>query len=160
MLINCASSDYLRRRGTPQTLADLAKHDLIHYVNTLGGKSEGFEYPTSGEYRTLPISGPVVVNNSDAYNAACHAGLGLIQAPEIGVREHLARGQLVEMLPRYRPEPMPLSLLYAHRRNLPPSACACSWIGSLTFSGPYSPIDAAATLARSKQSRASLTDLW
>jgi DNA-binding transcriptional LysR family regulator len=119
ILINCASADYLRRRGTPQTLADLAEHDLIHYVSTLGGKSEGFEYPGSGEYRTLPMSGPVVVNNSDAYNAACLAGLGLIQAPEIGVREHLARGVLVEVLPRYRPEPMSLSLLYAHRRNLP-----------------------------------------
>jgi DNA-binding transcriptional LysR family regulator len=44
----------------------------------------------------------------DAYNAACLAGLGLIQAPEIGVREHLARGVLVEVLPRYRPEPMSL----------------------------------------------------
>jgi len=119
ILINCASADYLRRRGTPQTLADLAEHDLIHYVSRLGGKSEGFEYPGSGEYRTLPMSGPVVVNNSDACNAACLAGLGLIQAPEIGVREHLARGALVEVLPDYRPEPMSVSLLYAHRRNLP-----------------------------------------
>ena len=88
-------------------------------MSRLGSKSEGFEYPESGEYRTLAMSGPVVVNNSDAYNAACLAGLGLIQAPEIGVREHLARGALVEVLPRYRPEPMSLSLLYAHRRNLP-----------------------------------------
>jgi DNA-binding transcriptional LysR family regulator len=119
ILINCASADYLRRRGTPQTLADLAEHDLIHYVSRLGSKSEGFEYPESGEYRTLAMSGPVVVNNSDAYNAACLAGLGLIQAPEIGVREPLARGALVEVLQRYRPEPMSVSLLYAHRRNLP-----------------------------------------
>jgi DNA-binding transcriptional LysR family regulator len=119
ILINCASVDYLRQRGTPLTLADLAQHDLIHYVSTLGGKSEGFEYPESGGYRTMPMSGPVVVNNSDAYNAACLAGLGLIQAPEIGVREHLARGLLVEVLPRFRPAPMSLSLLYAHRRNLP-----------------------------------------
>ncbi len=119
VLITCASADYLSRRGTPRTLADLAEHDLIHYVSTLGRKSEGFEYPASGEYRTLPMSGPVVVNNSDAYNAACLAGLGLIQAPEIGVREHLARGVLVEVLPAHRAEPMSLSMLYAHRRNLP-----------------------------------------
>jgi DNA-binding transcriptional LysR family regulator len=132
LLINCASAEYLRRRGTPQTLADLAKHDLIHYVNRFGGRSEGFEYPNSGEYRTLPMSGPVVVNNSDAYNAACVAGLGLIQAPEIGVREHLARGLLVEVLPRYRPEPLPLSLLYAHRRNLPKRVRAfMDWIAEV-----------------------------
>jgi DNA-binding transcriptional LysR family regulator len=117
--INCASADYLRRRGTPRTLADLANHDLIHYVTTLGTKSLGFEYPDAGKYRCLPMSGPVTVNSSDAYNAACLAGLGLIQAPKIGVRERLARGELVEVLPLYRPEPMPVSLLYAHRRNLP-----------------------------------------
>lgn len=119
VFINCASPEYLRRRGTPETLDDLAKHDLVHYVTTLGMKSMGFEYPDAGGYRYLPMSGPVVVNSSDAYNSACLAGLGLIQAPEIGVRGQLARGQLVEVLPQYRPEPMPVSLLYAHRRNLP-----------------------------------------
>jgi DNA-binding transcriptional LysR family regulator len=117
--INCASPDYLRRRGTPETLGDLATHDLIHYVTTLGTKSMGFEYPDGGQYRYLPMSGPIVVNSSDAYHATCVAGLGLTQEPEIGVREQLARGELVEVLPQYRPEPMPVSLLYAHRRNLP-----------------------------------------
>lgn len=117
--VNCASADYLRRRGMPETLQDLAKHDLIHYVTTLGTRSMGFEYPDAGGYRYLPMAGPVVVNNSDAYNTACLAGLGLIQAPLLGVREHLTRGELVEVLPRYRPEPMSMSLLYAHRRNLP-----------------------------------------
>jgi DNA-binding transcriptional LysR family regulator len=119
VFINCASPDYLRRRGTPETLDDLAKHDLVHYVTTLGTKSPGFEYPDAGAYRYLPMSGPVVVNSSDAYNSACLAGLGLTQPPEMGVRGQLARGQLVEVLPQYRPEPMSVSLLYAHRRNLP-----------------------------------------
>jgi DNA-binding transcriptional LysR family regulator len=119
VFINCASSDYLRRRGTPRTLGDLASHDLVHYVTTLGTKSMGFEYPDADGYRFLPMSGPMIVNSSDAYNAACVAGLGLIQAPEIGVRQQLASGELVEVMPQFRPEPMPVSLLYAHRRNLP-----------------------------------------
>jgi DNA-binding transcriptional LysR family regulator len=58
------------------------------------------------------------VNNAEAYEAACLAGLGLIQVPAVGVREHLADGRLVEVLPQLRPAPMPVSLLYAHRRNL------------------------------------------
>jgi DNA-binding transcriptional LysR family regulator len=117
--INCASADYLRRRGTPRTIEDLAHHDLIHYVTTFGRKSTGFEYPEGGGYRNLQMSGPVVVNNSDAYHAACLAGLGLMQAPKLGVRENLASGELVEVLPNFRPEPMAAWLLYAHRRNLP-----------------------------------------
>ena len=117
--INVASAEYLRRRGTPRTLEDLARHDLIHYVNTLGNRSDGFEYPVNGAFEQLRMSGPIVVNSSDAYNAACLAGLGIIQAPVIGVRDSLASGELVEVLPQFRPEPMPVSLLYAHRRNLP-----------------------------------------
>jgi DNA-binding transcriptional LysR family regulator len=118
-IINCASAEYLRRWGTPRTLADLAEHRLIDYVTTFGAKTTGFEYSEAGDYRSLPMSGSLMVNDSDAYEGACVAGFGLIQAPEIGVREHLASGTLVEVLPQYRPEPMPVSLLYAHRRNLP-----------------------------------------
>jgi DNA-binding transcriptional LysR family regulator len=117
--LNVASADYLRRRGTPQSLEDLAQHDLIHYATVFGGRVDGFEYPLDGGFKQWPMSGPLVVNSSDAYHAACLAGLGLMQAPEIGVREELARGELVEVLPQFRPEPMPVSLLYAHRRNLP-----------------------------------------
>ena len=32
--------------------------------------------------------------------------------------EYLESGELVEILPRYRPQPMPITLLYPHRRNL------------------------------------------
>ena len=117
--VSVASADYLRRRGVPHTIEDLAHHDLIHYVPVLGGRSEGFEYPADGGFRQRPMSGGIVVDSSDAYHAACLAGLGIIQAPEIGVREEIAQGVLVEVLPQFRPEPMPVSLLYAHRRNLP-----------------------------------------
>jgi DNA-binding transcriptional LysR family regulator len=147
IVINCASADYLRRRGTPQNLADLPRHDLIHYVSTLGGRSEGFEYPESGGYRTSPMPGPGVVNNSDAYNAACLAGLGLIQAPEIGVREHLARGDLVEVLrdiAQSRCRCRCCMRIGATCR----SACACSWIGSLGSSGPRLPTDTPEQIAR------------
>jgi DNA-binding transcriptional LysR family regulator len=128
-VISCASPGYLRRHGTPRTLAELGRHRLIHYVTTLGAGSPGFEYPTSRGYRSLPMPGALVVNSSEAYEAACLAGLGLIQAPEIGLREQLASGALVEVLPELRPEPMPLSLLYAHRRNLSPRVRAfMDWV--------------------------------
>ena len=60
----------------------------------------------------------LAVNNTFAYEAACLAGLGLIQVPSHGMREHLAAGRLVEVLPGYRAEPLPVTLLYAHRRQV------------------------------------------
>ncbi len=118
-LINCASPAYLRAHGTPQTLDDLATHRLIHYATALGGKPLGFEYWNGSACVSLPMQGALTVNNSHSYEAACLAGLGLIQVPEVGVRHHLEHGVLVDVLPEYRAEPMPVSIVYAHRRNLP-----------------------------------------
>ena len=118
-IINCASPAYLERHGTPRTLDDLAKHQLIHYVSTLGARSPGWEYPDGPGYASLPMAGGITVNNSDCYTAACIAGLGLIQAPAAGLQPLIDAGQLVEVMPDSLAEPMPVSLLYANRRNLP-----------------------------------------
>ena len=117
-LINCASPDYLARCGTPQTLDDLAQHQLIHYVTTLGSKSAGFEYTQNDEVKFLPMAGNITVNNSDAYTAACLAGFGIAQIPRIGAQKHLQQEKLVEVLPDFRARSMPVSILYANRRNL------------------------------------------
>ncbi|MBK0414034.1 LysR family transcriptional regulator [Chromobacterium haemolyticum] len=117
--LNCASPAYLARHGTPAGLEDLARHRLVHYVSTLGARPAGWEWRDDSGSHWLAMSGSVIVNNADAYQAACLAGLGLIQAPESGVRHLLDRGELVEVLPEFRAAPMPVTLLYAHRRNLP-----------------------------------------
>ncbi len=118
-VINCASPDYLERYGTPKTLEDLSGHQLVHYVSTLGARSPGWEYPVGNGYASLPMAGAITVNSSDAYTEACVAGLGLIQAPAAGLQLLLAAGKLVEVMRDCRAEPMPVSLIYANRRNLP-----------------------------------------
>ncbi|MDO8248722.1 MAG: LysR family transcriptional regulator [Rhodoferax sp.] len=117
-MINCASPAYLQAHGTPKTLADLASHQLVHYVSTLGAKSGGFDYVAGDEDCKLSMAGAVTVNNAEAYTAACLAGLGFIQVPVVGVQDLIAQGRLMEVLPEYVARPMPLTLLYANRRNL------------------------------------------
>ena len=115
---NCASRAYLKRYGTPETPEDLARHKLIHYTQTLGARPGGFEYiDGNGQTLSVPMQGIITVNNSDAYREACLAGLGIIQAPRIG--KYLADGSLVEIMPAYRPPPLPISMVYANRRHLP-----------------------------------------
>lgn len=119
-LINCASRGYLEQAGTPVTLDDLARHRLVHYVPILGARPAGFEYVDAvGGARYVAVEGSLTVNNSDAYLATCLAGIGIIQVPEPAVRGHLTEGSLVEVLPEWRAAPMPVSLLYASRRQLP-----------------------------------------
>ena len=119
-MVNCASPGYLARHGTPTSLAELEGHRLVHYVRTFGGRSSGFEYQENGITRFIEMAGTTTVNNTDAYQGAGLAGLGIIQAPWAGAREYLESGQLVTVLPDHVPEAMPVSLLYAGQRYVPP----------------------------------------
>jgi DNA-binding transcriptional LysR family regulator len=119
-MANCASPDYLRRFGMPQTLEELAGHRLIHYQPSAGAGPDSFEHvDAQGQPQQIAMPAAVTVNATFAYQAACLAGLGIIQVPRLGVYEHLQSGRLVELLPRHTAAPMPVSLVYAHRRHQP-----------------------------------------
>ncbi len=61
----------------------------------------------------------LTVNSADAYEAACLAGLGIVQVPRYGMASHLAAGRCVEVLPALTCAPLPVSLLHTHGRNVP-----------------------------------------
>lgn len=83
--------------------------------------------------RWVKSGGILTVNSTETYQAACIAGLGIIQVPRTGVREALRAGELIEILPQYRAaEPLPVSLIYPHRRNLSRRVhLFMEWLGSL-----------------------------
>lgn len=117
-MVNCASPGYLAAHGTPQSLDDLDQHLLVRYSQTLNPTAPGWEYPDGHTWKFRDMPSVVTVNSSDAYMAACVAGLGLAQAPLIGVTELVAAGRLMTVLPAWCAEPMPVSIVYANRRNL------------------------------------------
>ena len=127
--INVASVDYLKRQGTPRTIDELSTHRVVHYADKLGLQSAAWEYQDKGVTKRLSMQCNVVVNGTDAYHAACLAGLGMIQAPRLGMQRHLDAGTLVQVLPKLAAPPLPVSLLYAHRRHVPPRVrAALDWI--------------------------------
>jgi DNA-binding transcriptional LysR family regulator len=118
-VVSCASPAYIAQYGRPKNLEDLMEnHLLVHYATTLGSKPFGFEYFENGKYKTIKMKGSITVNSTDAYQAACLSGLGIIQAPRMGMEKFLKEGSLVEVLPKLKAEPMPVSLVYPNRRNL------------------------------------------
>lgn len=140
-IATCASPAYLKRYGTPQQPEDLDGHRLVHYVPTFGSKPDGWEYWDGAAYVSRPMAGALTVNSAEAYQAACLAGLGLVQVPRAGVRRLIESGDLVEVLTQYAAEPMPVSLLYAHRRNLSLRVQAfMAWIAEVMR--PYLEVDA------------------
>lgn len=131
-MVNCASPAYVRSYGEPRSLDDLPGHRLVHYVQTLGARPEGLEYKDGDGYRSVRMTAAVTVNSTEAYLAACLAGLGIIQVPEAGVRTHVEKGRLLEVLADYVAAPMPVCLLYPDRRNLAARVRAfMDWVSAL-----------------------------
>lgn len=117
-LINVASPAYLARHGTPCTPDDLGHHWAVNYASPSTGRVEDWEWIEQDVLRTMPLRGRVTANSAEAYIACCLAGLGLIQIPAYDVCAHLEAGELVEVMPDYCAEPMPMTLLYPHRQHL------------------------------------------
>jgi DNA-binding transcriptional LysR family regulator len=118
-MMNAASPSYVKKHGTPRTLDDLDHHYLVHYSLRFGADTPGFEHKAGDVYRDRPMRALVTVNSGDSYTAACLAGLGIIQAPAYGLRPRIAAGDMVEVLREHTAEPMPVSLVHAHGRNVP-----------------------------------------
>ncbi|RWR30592.1 LysR family transcriptional regulator [Sinirhodobacter populi] len=117
-LINVASPAYLARHGTPESPADLSGHLAVNYASPTTGRLEPWEWVENGTAQTMEMRGRVTVNSAEASIACCLAGLGLLQIPAYDVRRHLEAGELVEVLPRHRAAPLPMTLLYPHRQHL------------------------------------------
>lgn len=117
-LLNCASPAYLDRHGTPASIADLTSHFAVGYASPATGRIEEWEYVEGKEVRSLALGSRVTVNSAEAYIACCLAGLGLIQIPAYDVENHIAAGELVDVLSGWRAAPMPVTLLYPHRQHV------------------------------------------
>jgi len=117
-LVLCASPDYLRRRGTPRTLADLATHDclLYHHVEP---RNVWSLLDRKGREHSVRVSGPVDADNGDFLVALAAAGLGIAMEPDFIVGPELADGRLVRILEDWRGRATGIYAVYPSRRHLP-----------------------------------------
>ncbi|MGZ3183767.1 MAG: LysR family transcriptional regulator [Telluria sp.] len=130
--VNLAAPAYLQQHGTPETLSDLPHHFAVNFFSTQTGRDLDWEYVEAGETHTVPMRSLVAVASSEAYLACCKAGLGMIQAPRLSNEAALAAGELVEVLPRWRPAPLPVSVVYSHNRQLSPRVKAfVDWVAAV-----------------------------
>ncbi len=106
-----ASRAYLRRRGTPREPLALAGHDCLHYPRAQDTPTWHFEArkppkPQKGKATapriTVPVSGPLVANNSEALRDAALSGLGIALVPDFSAQSALQSGKLQEVLPQWR----------------------------------------------------------
>nr|WP_211923392.1 LysR family transcriptional regulator [Pseudoduganella ginsengisoli] len=116
-MVICAAPSYLARRGTPQTPADLGRHDSVdfqHWRRDVRWRLKGMEPGAP-----LPVS-RLRSNQGPALRQAALAGLGLVMQAEVVLADDIAAGRLVPVLREYMPEPRPMHLMYPRDRQATP----------------------------------------
>src|SRR5258705_8255920 len=107
--ITAASPSYIERFGEPQSIDDLEQHTAVQYFSSRTGRIAGLNFEVDGQSKEVKMKGDLSVNDADAYVMCGVNGAGIIQAPMFMVASHLRAGELVEVLPGWKPRAMPLA---------------------------------------------------
>jgi DNA-binding transcriptional LysR family regulator len=117
-----AAPSYLKRRGRPRTLADLARHDCLIYGVRRGPPTWRLTGPRGEE--SVSISGPVACDDMLFLREMAVAGCGLALLPVGNVSPDVKDGRLVRVLPRYGLTGGGLYLVWPSRTLVPPRVVA------------------------------------
>lgn len=115
----CASPEYLSRYGTPDAPEDLENHARLSFGKR-GATIDWRLRTQAGRDITLPAgSARFVFDSAEAIRDAAVAGLGIAYLPDFLVRDALAGGRLVRLLPDTITQQVAVHLVYPDRRHLP-----------------------------------------
>jgi DNA-binding transcriptional LysR family regulator len=93
----CAAPSYLAARGTPRTVAELARHNCLGYTLSRLTGAERWTFGARGDV-AVKVSGNLRANNGDALRAAAIAGQGIIYQPTFVVADDARAGTLVPIV--------------------------------------------------------------
>ncbi|MCV4340681.1 LysR family transcriptional regulator [Pseudomonas capsici] len=108
-----ASREYLTRRGSPTSPAELKAHDCLIYTLLSTGTNWRFKEID------VAVSGRLRVNSPEAIREYVNAGLGIAQGPQWLYEEGLRSGNLQLLLTDYVAPPVPIQVVYLANRLLP-----------------------------------------
>jgi DNA-binding transcriptional LysR family regulator len=115
-LVLCASPAYLRRHGTPKTVAELARHNYLQYA----GVSALEIAPATGDASSrVRLTGNLIVNHLEAQRVIVLQGAGIAMLGTEVIGDDLREGRLVPLLvDDVPPRELPIHVVYASRRHL------------------------------------------
>lgn len=113
-----ATPETIKRYGMPEKPEDLADRPCIVDTNARR-RNTWVMKPENGETKAITVSGPIEVNSPLAARAAALSHLGFAFSPDFIVRDEIASGALVHVLPECVRTDAGIHVVYPHRRYLP-----------------------------------------
>lgn len=120
----CASKQYLMEAGTPNRPEDLENHNCLIFKALPGYNI--WRFKSGNGTIDVRASGSFSANSGNALVNAAREGRGIILSPGWLVGSSLAKGDLVEILPEFSPNParVPLYAVHPYQRFVPPKVTA------------------------------------
>jgi DNA-binding transcriptional LysR family regulator len=112
-----ASPAYLKRNGTPQALADLARHNCLAISSE--GSQRGWTFREHGKNLTLKVAGNMVCNDGAVLHEWALAGKGLAWRSMWEVGGDIEAGRLRTVLDQFAAPGNDIFAVFAQRRHLP-----------------------------------------
>jgi DNA-binding transcriptional LysR family regulator len=123
-VIVCAAPAYLDRLGRPERADDLSAFDCILYGRG-DGSTINWRFATEpGNIEERPMEPRIVLGSAEAQVGAVKAGFGIAQLATWLIKDELARGELVEILPNLATVGLRLHLIWPRSRQLNPKVNA------------------------------------
>lgn len=116
----CAAPTYLARKGRPQTLADLERHDCLRYRFVTTGKIMDWSLGADPEITQLRLPTVLTLNNMEAMLMAAVDGHGIAYMPDFLVRESVRTGALESLLDAHTSDQGQFWALWQSSRHLSP----------------------------------------
>jgi DNA-binding transcriptional LysR family regulator len=113
----CCSPAYLEKHGPLRQLSELAEHNCVRHVLYPFGDDWHFIDP-GGAPASVRVSGNLVTNSGETLRRAAIHGVGVSLAAGFLIADDLKAGQLVCLLPDYRPVELSMTAVYPHRHHL------------------------------------------
>jgi LysR family transcriptional regulator for bpeEF and oprC len=143
--LTCAAPAYLQRYGTPQHPRELERHRCVNYFSAKNGKIYDWDFSRGAERIEVPLPGVIALNDSNAYVRAGLAGLGVIQMTDYLLMEHVASGRMVQLLPDWTTDPLPVHVVYPQNRHLSAKVRVfVEWVSELFAANPHMRLQPAA----------------
>lgn len=139
----CAAPAYLASRPPITHPNDLTQHECLGFTYTELQTRWTFEGPEG--LINVPVTGKLMVDSGEALLIAARTGMGLMLQPCELVRDELAAGRLIEVLPEYPIPTRQFHLLYAPDRRMTPKLRSFIEFAIASFGA-----DAQATLTSAK----------
>lgn len=117
----CATQEYIVKNGNPEHPNDLTSHNGLFY-QLYDITHDVWEFSDNKTKYKIKMNGNRASNDGDLVRRWCVAGKGIAIKSCLDISNDLLSGNVINLIPEFKPEPTELWLVFPSRQSITPAA--------------------------------------